>query len=255
MIARALGDVRHELVYATKVFANKLKHDQVLASCEQSLKDLKTDYIDLLQIHWPAGSFNSPVVPVEETLSAMQTLKQQGKIRAIGVSNFSRRQLEEATRHAQIDSLQPPYSLFWRQVESDALPYCQRAGITILAYSPLAQGLLTGKFGPDHVFESGDHRAQNRLCTAENYPRVQAALDALRPIAQRHGMTLGQLALCWLMGQPQVCAIAGARNAQQVRQNAQAAAYKLDEASCQAIDAIGRRVTDHLDYKGMMWDF
>ena len=255
IIARALADVRQEVVYATKVFADKLQYDQVLASCHQSLKDLGTDYIDLLQIHWPAGAFGSTIVPVEETLEAMQALKQQGKIRAMGVSNFSRQQLEEASQYARIDSLQPPYSLFWRQVENDAMPYCQEHKITILAYSPLAQGLLTGKFGPEHVFDRGDHRAKNRLMQPENYARVQSALQDLQPIAERNGMTLAQLALNWLIGQPLVCAIAGARNAQQVVQNAEAAGFELDEASRQAITAIGSRVTDPLDYQDKMWDF
>src|SRR5579883_2897147 len=144
VVAEALSDVRDRVVYATKVFANHLKYDQVIAACEGSLRNLKTDYIDLYQIHWPSGSFNSEVVPIEETMRALNDLKQQGKIRAIGVSNFSRAQLEEAAQYGRIDSLQPPYSLFWRYVEQDAVPYCVEQQISIIAYSPLAQGLLTG---------------------------------------------------------------------------------------------------------------
>jgi aryl-alcohol dehydrogenase-like predicted oxidoreductase len=113
VVAEALSDVRDRVVYATKVFANHLKHDQVIQACENSLKNLKTEYIDLYQIHWPSGSFNSETVPIEETMGALNHLKQQGKIRAIGVSNFSRAQLEEAAQYGRIDSLQPPYSLFF----------------------------------------------------------------------------------------------------------------------------------------------
>lgn len=201
--------MRDQVIYATKVFANHLRYDQVLAACDRSLQNLKTDYIDLYQIHWPTGSFNTEIVPIAETMGALNDLKQQGKIRAIGVSNFSGTQLAEAAQYGRIESLQPPYSLFWRSVETDALPYCIEQQITILAYSPLAQGLLTGKFGPGHQFEPGDNRAKNKLFQGENYQRAQAALDKLRPIAAGHGITLAQLALAWLIAQPQTCAIAG----------------------------------------------
>ncbi|MBD1940758.1 aldo/keto reductase, partial [Coleofasciculus sp. FACHB-712] len=153
IVAQALSDVRDQAVYATKVFANHLKYDQVIEACDRSLKNLKTDYIDLYQIHWPSGVFKSEIVPIEETMNALNHLKEQGKIRAIGVSNFSRAQLEEAAQYGRIDSLQPPYSLFWRWVEKDAMPYCVENKISILAYSSLAQGLLTGKFGSDHQFD------------------------------------------------------------------------------------------------------
>lgn len=135
------------------MFANHLKYDQVIEACEGSLKNLKTDYIDLYQIHWPSGSFKSEVVPIEETMRALNKLKEQGRIRAIGISNFSRAQIAEALQYWRIDSLQPPYSLFWRQVETEAMPYCVGNNISILAYSSLAQGLLTGKFGRDRQLE------------------------------------------------------------------------------------------------------
>lgn len=186
IVAQALSDVRDQAVYATKVFANHLKYDQVIEACDRSLKNLKTDYIDLYQIHWPSGVFKSEIVPIEETMSAFNHLKEQGKIRAIGVSNFSRAQLEEAAQYGRIDSLQPPYSLFWRWVEKDAMPYCVENKISILAYSSLAQGLLTGKFGSDHQFDPADNRAKNKLFQGENYERAQQALDKLRPIAERH---------------------------------------------------------------------
>lgn len=187
-------------------------------------------------------------------MRALNDLKQQGKIRAIGVSNFSRAQLEEASQYGRIDSLQPPYSLFWRHVETDALPYCVENNITILAYSPLTQGLLTGKFGPDHTFPPKDKRADNKLFQGETYQRAQAALAKLRPIAEQHGCSLAQLALAWLIAQPQTCAIAGARNAEQSVQNAKAGEVQLSPETIQAIDAIGRTVTDTLQDNGpVMW--
>ena len=255
VIGEALADVRDQLVYATKVFPNHLKYAQVVEACHLSLKNLRTEYLDLYQIHWPAGSWGTEHVPIEETMRALNDLKEQGKIRAIGVSNFSRAQLAEAGLYGRIDSLQPPYSLFWRQVERDARPYCVENDITILAYSSMAQGLLTGKFGINHKFAKGDHRSKNKLFKGENYQRVQQALERLRPIAEGNGISLGQLALAWLIAQPSTCAIAGARNAEQVRQNAKAGEILLSSADLEEIDQIGRSVTEHLDDNPVMWEF
>lgn len=255
IVAQALSDVRDQVIYASKVFANHLKYDQVIEACEGSLKNLKTDYLDLYQIHWPSGTFNTEVVPIEETMSALNHLKEQGKIRAIGVSNFYRTQLEEASQYGRIDSLQPPYSLFWRQVEKDAMPYCVENNISILAYSSLAQGLLTGKFERGHKFEEGDNRTKNKLFNGENYERAQQALDKLRPIAQRHQCSLSQLALAWLIAQPQTNAIAGARNAEQASQNATATDVQLSADELQEIDAIGQLVTNHLGENPVMWNW
>lgn len=256
IVGEALSSVRDKVVYATKVFSNHLSRNLVIEACERSLTNLKTDYIDLYQIHWPAGTWNSEFVTVEETMSALKRLKQQGKIRAIGVSNFSRGQIEEASLYGQIDSLQPPYSLFWRWVEKETMPYCVDKNISILAYSSLAQGLLTGKFGPDHKFEEGDNRAKNKLfANKENYQRVQEALDKLRPIAERNQCSLAQLSLAWLIAQPQSSAIVGARNAEQATANAKAGTLKLSADDLAEIDAIGRTVTDNLDDNPVMWDF
>lgn len=255
ILGKALANVRHQVVYATKVFPNYLQYDQVIERCHRSLKNLETDYIDLYQIHWPAGSWGTKMVPVEETMQAMNELRKQGKIRAIGVSNFSRSQLEEATLFARIDSLQPPYSLFWRHVEKDAMPFCIENNITILAYSSMAQGILTGKFGPHHKFAKGDHRFRHKLFKPENFERVQRALSRLRPIADRHRVSLGQLALAWVIAQQGVCAIAGARNVDQVLQNAKATDVHLSANDLKELDAIGRSVTDHLNNNPVMWEF
>ena len=255
IVAKALSDVRDQVVYASKVFANHLQYDQVIEACDRSLKNLNTDYIDLYQIHWPSGAFNTEIVPIEETIAALNQLKEQGKIRAIGVSNFSRTQLEEAAQYGRIDSLQPPYSLFWRQVETDAMPYCIENNISILAYSSLAQGLLTGKFGHEHQFAAGDHRSKNKLFQGENYQRAQEALNQLRPIAARHQCTLAQLSLAWLIAQPQTNAIAGARNADQASANAKAVEVHLSAEELEEIDKIGRHVTEHLDNNPIMWEW
>ncbi|MCG6134860.1 MAG: aldo/keto reductase [Nostoc sp. LLA-1] len=255
IIAAALSDVRDRVQYATKVFANHLQFNLVIEACDRSLQNLKTDYIDLYQIHWPSGSFNSETVPIEETMSALNRLQEQGKIRAIGVSNFSGDQLIEASQYGRIDSLQPPYSLFWRQVEQDAMSYCIENNISILAYSPLAQGLLTGKFAPDQKFDPQDNRAKNKLFQGENFQRAQQALEKLRPLAASHDCSLAQLALAWLIAQPQTSAIAGARYPEQAKDNALAANVQLSPTELAEIDAIGRIVTDHLDNNSVMWNW
>ncbi|MCF3607553.1 aldo/keto reductase [Planktothrix agardhii 1033] len=189
-------------------------------------------------------------------ITALNHLKEQGKIRAIGVSNFSRSQLEEAAQYGRIESLQPPYSLFWRKVEKDAMPYCIEQNISILAYSPLAQGLLTGKFGFNHQFAEGDHRSKNKLfADKDHYQRVQNALDKLRPIAEVYHCTLGQLAIAWLIAQPQTNAIIGFRNAEQAQQNTLATEIILSPEDIAEIDKIGRTVTDYLDDSPVMWNF
>ena len=255
IIAKALADTRDRLVYASKVFANHLQYNQVIEACDRSLSNLKTDYLDLYQIHWPSGSFNNEAVPIEETMKALNKLKADGKIRAIGVSNFSRAQIEAAAQYGRIDSLQPPYSLFWRKIENEAVPYCVENNISILAYSSLAQGLLTGKFSSGHQFDEDDHRSANVLFQGENFKRAQKALEELRPIAKSHDCTLAQLALAWLIAQPQAQAIAGARNAEQAKDNAKAASVNLSPDELEQIDSIGRQVTDRLDDNPVMWDW
>ena len=253
ILGTAVSGLRGKVILATKVFANRLKFKQVIDSCHQSLKNLRTDYIDLYQIHWPAGSFGTRTVPIEETLAAMNELKETGKIRAIGVSNFSCAQLKEAAQYARIDSLQSPYSLFWRHIEEDTMPYCRKNSITILSYSPMAQGLLTGKFAQGHQFEKGDHRAKNRLFEPQNFQRASQALDRLRPIAETKAASLAELALAWVISHAGTCAIAGARNANQVVQNARAAELTLSANDLARMNGIGRLVTDYLDENPVMW--
>ena len=253
LVGKALGAVRDRVVLMTKVFPTHLQKQQVIDACEASLQRLQTDVIDLYQIHWPAGRFNSAIVPLSETMEAMVSLLDQGKIRAIGVSNFSREQLAEAMTYGPIQSLQPPYSLFWRQVEQDAKPLCDSHHLSVLAYSSLAQGLLTGKFGPDHQFPEGDVRATNKLFQGDLYQQAQAALAQLRPIADRY-RTLGNLALAWLLAQPHTCAIVGARNAAQAQENVQAASLTLTPEDLAEMDRISRTVTDRLDPNPVMWN-
>lgn len=255
IVGKALKDVRDKVVYATKVFANHLKYDQVISACHNSLKNLQTDYLDLYQIHWPSGSWNSEIVPIEETMRALNDLKRDGKIRAIGVSNFSLSQLVSACECGEIDSIQPPYSLFWRVVEKEIQPYCLENNISILAYSSLCQGILTGKFGDNPRFAEGDHRKDHRLLQPPHWERVKRALSQLQPFADKYHCTLAQIAIAWLIQQPQTNAIVGARNAEQVKENAQAGEIELTLEDIKLIGEVGEGVTKYLDDNPVMWNF
>lgn len=238
MLARALGHRRHEIVLATKVSWDHLRAGQVVAACERSLRNLGTDVIDLYQIHWPAGSFGSERVPLEETMDALVRLRDAGKIRAIGVSNFDLPQLREACALGPVDTLQPPYSLLWRHAERELLPLCRAHGVAVLAYSPLAQGLLTGKIDPERTLEDGDNRRDNRLFQPPLRARAHAVVEAMRPLAAARGITLAQLALAWVAGQPGTAAIAGARTSAQVRENAVAGDLILEPEARSRLDAL-----------------
>ena len=254
ILAQALGSKRDQIVIATKVAAGNLAHDKVIEACERSLKNLNTDRIDLYQIHWPAGTWGSPIVPIEETMRALNTLQEQGKIKAIGVSNFNGAQIEEALGFGRIDSLQPPYSLFWDAFERNGtFEVCSQRGVSVIPYSPLAQGLLTGKFNRDN--RPGDNRKGNALFQDPVFDHAVAAVEQLQPIADKHGVNTGQLSLAWLLAQPAVASvIVGARTPEQVEDNAKAAGVRLEDADVQAITRIGQSVTQHLpDAKTNMW--
>ncbi len=164
---------------------------------EQSLRRLQTDVIDLYQIHWPDVS-----TPVEESIRAMEKLRQEGKVRAIGVSNYDVEWLRKASDVATIASDQPPYSLIQRKIEKDVLPFCREHQIGVICYSPLERGLLTGKVGPDREFAPGDHRAKHKFFTVENRKRVIAALEKVKPIADRHHASYAQLVINWTAHEP-----------------------------------------------------
>lgn len=255
ILGRALAGRRGEIVICTKVSWNNLRREKVRQACERSLRNLGTDVIDLYQIHWPAGTFGSEVVPIEETMGALLDLKAQGKIRAIGVSNFSLAQLRAASAVGRVDAIQPCYSLFFRHFERETLAHCEREKITVLAYSPLAQGLLTGRFRRGTTFPEGDNRRDNKLFQGETFERALAALDALSPIADRLGITLGQLALAWLIHRPYTAAIAGARDPAQATSNAAAGDVTLSQADWEEVDRIGWTVARPLLDDPMMWDW
>ncbi len=199
------------------------KPASIATECERSLKRLGVDVIDLYQVHWP-----DTTTPVEETMAALVKLKDQGKIRAIGVSNYDATWIEKAAAVAPLASLQPPYSLIQRKIEKEILPACRERGIGVIVYSPLERGLLAGTVPPDRQFPPGDHRASHKFFTPENRRRMMDSLDKVRPIAEKHGVSLAQMVINWTIQEPGItAALVGARNAEQAEHNAKALTFKL----------------------------
>lgn len=209
---------------------------------EDSLRRLQTDYIDLIQTHW-----QDPNTAIGETMAELLRLKKEGKVRAIGCSNATPEQLAEYRAAGQLDSDQEKYSMLDRDMEKANLPYCAEHKVAFLAYSPLGQGLLTGKIGPERVFEPGDQRLRNPRFSLENRERVAAFLGRIRPIAQDYNLTLGQLVTAWTIAQPGCShALLGGRTAGQVVENARAGAAELAD---EAVRLITQAIDEHLHLK------
>src|SRR5882672_9047955 len=162
--------------------------ESVIKECEDSLRRLGTDYIDLYQQHWP-----DPTTPIAETMEALAQLIKQGKIRAAGVCNFSAEQMAEAEKTFSLTSNQVPYSMVERTIKDDVIPYCIENHKSVIAYSPLQRGLLTGKIKPDHVFAPGDHRPGTSFFNPENIRRIDQFLEKLQPLAKSKNALLSQL--------------------------------------------------------------
>lgn len=207
----------------------------MIKEVEDSLKRLQTDYIDLLQIHWPDST-----TPISETMEALELLLQQGKIRAAGVSNYSVEQVSEAQHSIQIASNQVGYSMLNRGIEQDLVPYALQHDLGIIVYSPMERGLLTGKYFEEGKLKENDHR--NGYFQQFDLPKVKAFLDTISPIAADKGVSLSQLVLRWTSLQPAITVVlAGARNAAQAIANAQATAIVLTPEELSLInDALSK---------------
>ncbi|WHT39235.1 aldo/keto reductase [Myroides sp. mNGS23_01] len=203
----------------------------VIKEVEESLKRLQTDYIDLLQIHWP-----DQTTPIGETMEALELLLQQGKIRAAGVSNYSVDQVKEARQTLNIGSNQVGYSMLNRGIEQDLVPYALDHNLGLIVYSPMERGLLTGKYFNEGKLKDNDHR--KGYFQQFDLAKVEAFLQAIAPLAQDKGATLSQLVLRWTSLQPAISVVlAGSRNAEQAIANAQAMSIHLTGADLQFIHA------------------
>jgi aryl-alcohol dehydrogenase-like predicted oxidoreductase len=208
------------------------KKESVIKECDDSLRRLKTDHIDLFQQHWPDST-----TPVEETMEALEILKQQGKIKAGGVSNYSAEQMAEADNYFKLASNQVPYSMVLRDIEKDLVPYCLKNDKAIIVYSPLQRGILTGKINSDYTFNEGDHRPNTPFYKEPNLSRINRLLEEIKPIAESKNASLAQLVIRWTLAQAGItCVLVGARNEKQVLENIKAAELKISSDEMKIIN-------------------
>lgn len=213
-----------------------LKRDSVRAELEASLRRLKLDVIDLYQVHWP-----NPDEEIEEGWETLAKLKEEGKVRYIGVSNFSVAQMERAQKIAPITSLQPPFSLVNPAVADEILPFCKRNNIGVIVYSPMASGLLTGKMTAERIqsLPQDDWRRKSPQFNEPNLTSNLKLAEFLRRIGQKHGVEPGVVAIAWTLRNPAVtAAIVGARNAKQVEGTIPAATFRLSDEEFAQIEAF-----------------
>lgn len=257
VLGEGLKGRRNEAVIATKVSAADLAANDVLNACEQSLVNLQTDYIDLYQIHWPNWE-----IPLEETVEMLLKLKQQGKIRAIGVSNFAVRDLSEVLSWCACETDQLPYSLLWRVIESEIQPLCVDNGVGIICYSPLAQGLLTGRYTT--VDEVPEHLSRTRLYASTRSfsqhddpgceDEVFAALNTIRNIAEQLNQPMANVSLAWARQQPGITSLlVGARNPQELEWNLPAIRLNLPNEALSELSAATETIRVKLGQNPDMW--
>jgi aryl-alcohol dehydrogenase-like predicted oxidoreductase len=245
LIAKALKQKRCNPIIATKcgiLWNDKkekvthLKRESIREECHNSLRRLKVDVIDLYQMHWP-----DPEEDIEEAWEEMARLVEEGKVRYIGLSNFEVEQIQRLQKIHPVASLQPPYSMLHREVEDELLGYCRTNDIGVIVYSPMQRGLLTGKFDAERVanLPEGDHRKTNPDFQQPQFGATLQLVERLRPIAERNGRTLAQLAISWVLRRPEVtAAIVGARNPEQIKETAPAADWDLSEKDIEEIERL-----------------
>jgi aryl-alcohol dehydrogenase-like predicted oxidoreductase len=251
IVGRAIADagLRSHAIIATKVglewrngkvYRNATR-GRIMREIDDSLRRLRTDHIDIYQVHWP-----DPLVPIEETAEAMRTLHEQGKIRAIGVSNFSVAQMERFREVAPLHVLQPPYNLFERAIEADILPYCRANDIATLGYGALCRGLLSGRMQADTLFEDDDLRRRDPKFQPPRFAQYLTAVRKLDELAQAHfDRRVIQLAVRWMLDQGISVALWGGRHPDQLQAALGVAGWTLAAATRARIDQIlSEAITD-----------
>ena len=226
LVCRGIGAVRDKVILASKANADLLTLKNAEKTVDESLKRLGTDYIDIYFIHWP-----KPGISVAHNMEALEKVRLKGKIRYIGVSNFTVAHMDIARTAGTVDVFQLPYSLFWRNIEQELLPYCIRKGIGIMTYSSIAMGLLSGKYTKETRLEDGDIRkTMVPLFSGDTYIKALEALEKIRAIAEKRGTSVAQAAISWVYNQPGIStAIVGARTPAQLVENLKATETKFTE--------------------------
>ncbi|MCZ7648270.1 MAG: aldo/keto reductase [Planctomycetota bacterium] len=257
LLAKALEGRREKAVLASKVASQNVRAADLRKACEASLRRLKTDRIDLYQVHWPNHD-----VPFAETLGELQKLKAEGKIRAIGISNFQHLDLVDWLALGHADANQFCYSLLWRAIEFETLPLCVKHDVSVLCYSPMMQGLLTGKFRK--AADVPDGRARTRLFSKDRplsrhgEPGLEGpvfdAINRMRELCEAWGVEMAHAALAWLLAQPGVASVvAGARDAAQARDNAKAGDLKLSAEQVAQLGALTEPIKQHFGANADLW--
>lgn len=247
LIRRALGSRRDEMVIATKggihwgpdgKQAKDGRPETLRRQCEESLRRLGTDRVELLYLHAP-----DPNVPVAESAGALKELLDEGKTRSVGLSNATREQLEQFAAVCPLAAFQPHYNMLQREIEADTLPWCREHNVSVLVYWPLMKGLLAGKLPRDHVFAPSDGRAKYPMFQGQEWQKTQDLIDELRQIAAEAGRSVAQLVINWTIHQPGITvALCGAKRPDQIEENAGSVGWRLSEAQLARIaSALARR--------------
>ena len=241
VVGKAIRGRRDEVFLATKLSGSDHSAEHMTNAVETSLRALGADYIDLYQLHSP-----SPAWPIADTMENLARLRDAGKIRYIGVSNFSPEKTEEAMEYATIHSSQPRYNMMWRELEDDVLPYCLENGIGVIPHSVLCKGVLGGKHKPGHRFAQDDERRLFNFFRGELFEQAYSVAQRLDEWARDQGRDIAQLAIAWVLANPAVSsALVGAKSAEQVYHNAKAADWRLTPGDLEEIEALmgGFRMT------------
>ena len=248
LVGKAIAGRRDQVVVATKFSHPSSRPADVRKALEEALERLGTDHIDLFQQHWPP-----PDIPLADTIGELGRLKEEGKIRAIGVSNWMEPEWSELGDPSRVDCLQPNHSLLWRSIEHSVLAMCRKHGIAVITYSSLCQGILAGRFRTLDAIPQ-DSRSHNRRLTPDDFPQVLGVLDVLEEVAGKCGKTMGQTALRWLLDQPGITApIAGASRPEQVDQNLGALGWTLEPGDWQRLADASWPLSADLKPHDTMW--
>jgi len=241
LVGEFLKDRREEVFLASKVFP-KGGPETIRENLLRSLEKLQSGFLDLYYLHWPISTET-----LEKQMESIDAVKSEGLTKAVGVSNYSVQQLERVQGVAKVDFVQIGYHALWRRDESDVIPYCQENGIRVVAYSPLGQGILTGKFPLNPVFAKGDYRAKTVHFREDIWPMVHSSVEKLKFLAQKAECPLSQLAIKWCLSMPGISGVVvGARTPQQALQNAQSMQADARPEILEEISVIGEQLMPEL---------
>jgi Predicted oxidoreductases (related to aryl-alcohol dehydrogenases) len=239
ILGKAVKDFREEIIIATKFSPRHARYKDIIKACNKSLERLNTKYIDLYQMHWP-----NHYVPLKETAEALDFLYKEGKIRVVGVSNFPIpliKELKKNLKYAELVSNQLHYNLIERTIEKEIMPYCLRNNITIIAFSPLEQGLLTGKYNSKNI-PSDNIRRNNVFFKKENIEKIEELIRNLEEIAKKYNRSIAQIALNWIIRHPNTIAIPGAKNLGQLIDNISSSEFDLTEEDFLKLTEVSSKI-------------